>query len=197
MRKHSLPVQLGILLVSIYISWLIILFIFTFACPNGIPDSYDPIMTVLAILCAISVVLVIDYNDVYRAKSEVTKLKEDILSALETRNSLIDRAESIVDKYAENEKEIFKAFAEARKTDNKISTKFKSIVEQYPEMKSNTTVNSLLAQLDKTENVILSTRNRYTKAAADYNAMIHQFPVVILKPICKWEDEDIKAICDK
>lgn len=197
MKKRSLPAQLGILFISIYLSWLIIYFIFDLACKDGVPDSYDPILVVLAILCALTVVLIINYNDVYRAKSEITKLKEDVISALETRNSLIDRAEGIVDKYAENEKEVFKAFAEARKSDNKISVKFKNVVEQYPEMKSNTAVISLLDQLDKTENVILSTRNRYTRAAAEYNAMIYQFPVVILKPIFKWKEEDIKTIYEQ
>lgn len=193
MKKQSLPKQLGMLLISILLSYFLINLIFAFAFPTEVPASYDPLITALSIICAFVVVLIIDYNDVYRLKSEVAKTKEDIYAALEIRDSLIDRAESIVNKFADNEKEIFTSFAEARKSDKKVSVKFKTIIEQYPEMKSNQTVLSLISELDKAEIVILNSRNKYTRAAAEYNTMIHLFPVVILKPLCKWEDEDIHS----
>lgn len=197
MKKQSLPVQLGMLLISFILSYFLIGLIFTFASPTEVSSSYDPLITILSIVVSFIVVLVVDYNDVFRAKNEVQKTKVDILSALEIRDSLIDRAEIIVDKFAENEKDIFKSFADARKSNKNVSTKFKSIVEQYPEMKSNQTVLSLINELDKSEGVILNSRNKYTRAAAEYNTLIHLFPVVILKPLCKWQDEDINSIFDK
>ena len=197
MKKQSLPVQLGMLLISFILSYFLIGLIFTFASPTEVSSSYDPLITILSIVVSFVVVLIVDYNDVFRAKNEVQKTKVDILSALEIRDSLIDRAEIIVDKFAENEKDIFKSFADARKSNKNVSTKFKSIVEQYPEMKSNHTVLSLINELDKSEGVILNSRNKYTRAAAEYNTLIHLFPVVILKPLCKWQDEDINSIFDK
>ena len=197
MKKQSLPVQLGMLLLSFLISVFLITQIFVFAFSDEVPASLDPLITILSIIISFVVVLVIDYNDVNRAKNEVTKTKVDILSAQEIRDSLIDRAETIVDKYAENEKDIFKSFADARKSNSKVSVKFKSLVEQYPELKTNHTVLSLISELDKAEGVILSSRNKYTRAAAEYNTSIHSFPIVILKPLCKWEDEDIISIFDK
>lgn len=104
MKKQSLPMQLGMLLISFIISIFLINLIFTFAFPTEVPSSYDPLITILSIVCSFIVVLIIDYNDVYRAKNEVTKTKVDITAALEIRDSLIDRVETIVDKYGENEK---------------------------------------------------------------------------------------------
>lgn len=53
------------------------------------------------------------------------------------------------------------------------------IVENYPQLRSNATVQQLMAQIEGTENRISVERRRYNDAATDYNTSISRFPGVV------------------
>lgn len=50
------------------------------------------------------------------------------------------------------------------------------VVEKYPELKSISNYNDLMAQLEGTENRITVARNRYIESVKDYNLVVRQFP---------------------
>jgi LemA protein len=50
------------------------------------------------------------------------------------------------------------------------------IMENYPQLKSNETVQQLMAQLEGTENRIAVERRRYNEVVQDYNTTIKRFP---------------------
>ncbi|MCL6472622.1 MAG: LemA family protein [Firmicutes bacterium] len=75
------------------------------------------------------------------------------------------------------------------------------IVENYPQLRSNATVQQLMAQIEGTENRISVERRRYNDAATDYNTSISRFPGVVFagmfgfkeKPLFKSQTEAEKA----
>jgi len=54
------------------------------------------------------------------------------------------------------------------------------IVEAYPDLKSNETVQTLMAQLEGTENRVSVERARFNEVIKDYNLSIKRFPTNIL-----------------
>ena len=57
-------------------------------------------------------------------------------------------------------------------------------VEAYPNLKANTGFLSLQAQLETTEDSIVTTRARFNEVAKDYNTYIKKFPNNIVSGIC-------------
>lgn len=192
-HKNNLVVQLIKLIGAFIISWFLVLLIFTAASPNEeVPDKYNGLTVLLAVVIAFAVTLIIDFNAISRLKSLIQKTKADIESVNETANALIDKAERVADKYRSDKTEVYKEFADARKGSKKIRTSkdFKAVLEAYPELQANIHTQKLLNQIETTENAKLNAKLNYTNAVAQYNAKIHSFPVVMLRGICKWEDMD-------
>lgn len=192
-HKNNLLVQLLKLVGAFIIAWLLIVIIFAAASTGDeIPEKYNGLMALLAVVVAFAVTLIIDFNAISRLKSLIQKTKADIESVNETANALIDKAERVADKYRSDETEVYKEFADARKGNKKIRTSkdFKAVMEAYPELQSNIHTQKLLNQIETTENAKLTAKLSYTNAVAQYNAKIHSFPVVMLRKICKWEDMD-------
>lgn len=198
MKKHknNLLIQLLKLLGAFVISWFLVVTVFAAATSGDeIPAKYNGLMALLSIILAFVVMITIDFNSISRLKSMIEKTKADIESVTETGNVLIDKAERVADKYRANETELYKEFADARKSNKKIRTSkdFKIIMEEYPELKANVHTQKLLSQIETTENAKLHAKLEYTNAVAQYNAKIHSFPVVLLRRICKWDDIKIEA----
>lgn len=192
-HKNNLVVQLIKLIGAFIISWFLVLLVFTAASPNEeVPDKYNGLTVLLAVIIAFAVTLIIDFNAISRLKSLIQKTKADIESVNETANVLIDKAERVADKYRSDETEVYKEFADARKGNKQIRTSkdFKAVMEAYPELQANVHTQKLLNQIETTENAKLNAKLSYTNAVSQYNAKIHSFPVVMLRGICKWEDMD-------
>ncbi|PIR92839.1 LemA family protein [Candidatus Falkowbacteria bacterium CG10_big_fil_rev_8_21_14_0_10_43_10] len=54
------------------------------------------------------------------------------------------------------------------------------VMENYPELKSAENVNTLMAQLEGTENRIGVERGRFNNSVRDYNVMVKRFPANVL-----------------
>lgn len=57
------------------------------------------------------------------------------------------------------------------------------VMENYPQLKSSETVQTLMAQLEGTENRISVERQRYNEQAQNYNVMIKRIPTNIIAPM--------------
>jgi LemA protein len=115
---------------------------------------------------------------------------------LQRRFDLIPNLEASVKGAMTQEKDVFKAIADARTryagaqtTNEKVQAagqvesalaRLLVVVEQYPQLASIGTVKDLMVQLEGTENRITVERGKYNDSIRAYNAEIKQFPTVLV-----------------
>ena len=136
------------------------------------------------------------YNGLVTARNNVNKAAAQLDSAYQRRFDLVPNLVESVKGAQAQEQKVFGDLAAARAkysgaatTDDKLAaageynsalSRLLVVVENYPELKSNETVQNLMAQLEGTENRIKVERDDYSSAATDYNTMIQKFPKNIL-----------------
>lgn len=192
----SLPFKIFRLLLSFLIASLTVLIVFCMFASDPetetLPTKYDKWIPILGALLALIVNFIIEYNSVTKLKYDISKAEAEIKAALERRDSLLEKATKVSDKYSVIEQDVFSDFAEARKNSGsarlRTSRDFKAVVESYPELKANEHVHRLIAQIENSENVLYNARNSYAAKAADFNTKIHTFPNVLYRRLFKWED---------
>lgn len=136
------------------------------------------------------------YNGLVTARNNVNKAAAQLDSAYQRRFDLVPNLVESVKGAQAQEQKVFGDLAAARAkysgaatTDDKLAaageynsalSRLLVVVENYPELKSNETVQNLMVQLEGTENRIKVERDNYSSAATDYNTMIQKFPKNIL-----------------
>ena len=142
------------------------------------------------------------YNTLQMKEEAVSKAWADIESNLQRRADLIPNLVETVKGYAGHEKETLTQVIEARSKASSIQlspadlgnpaamkqlqeaqggltsalSRLMVVVEKYPDLKANQNFRDLQSQLEGTENRINVARQRYNKAAEDFNASIRVFP---------------------
>ncbi len=84
---------------------------------------------------------------------------------------------------APTEQSTLDQFAAAQQGLSSALSRLLVVVERYPELKANQGFLELQSQLEGTENRISVERNRYNKAAQDYNTAIRRFPASVVASI--------------
>ena len=126
-------------------------------------------------------------------------------AAQQRRHDLIPNLVSVAEAAAVAERDIFIGVAEARaaamgvtlSTDDLSSAEefermqaaenqltqalgqFRTVVEQYPQLQNNRNFENLMIELEQSENMIFTERQRYNEKAQDYNTTIRTFPDTI------------------
>lgn len=129
----------------------------------------------------------------------------NVESAMQRRHDLIPNLVSVAEAAAVSERDILTGVIEARskamgvnittddlsnpdefqkiqQAENQLTQaigQFRTVVEQYPDLKSNQNFQDLIVALDESENLINTERVRYNEAAQDYNTTIRTFPDTI------------------
>ena len=129
----------------------------------------------------------------------------NVESAMQRRHDLIPNLVSVAEAAAVSERNILQGVIEARsramgvnittedlsdpdefqkiqQAENQLTQpigQFRTVVEQYPDLKSNQNFQDLMVSLDESENLINTERVRYNEAARDYNTTIRTFPDTI------------------
>lgn len=163
------------------------------------------------------------YNDFQTYDEQVKADWSEVLNQYQRRFDLVPNLVNTVKGYAQQEKDVLLGVTEARAkvgsiqatpeliNDPQAFAKFQSaqgeltsalsrlmvVVENYPQLKSDTIFRDLQAQLEGTENRITVARNRYIKAVQAYNVLRRSFPTNLtgivfgydLKPNFTVEDE--------
>jgi LemA protein len=196
--KNSLIWKITKFGITVIISCLVIVIIFAImADENGIDTKYNKLIFVLGATLAIAISIISSYNKIQQIKAKIPKLIADIDSVKKMRDSLVSKANRVIDKYIVHESDIMNNFADARSTNTKLikvknASDFKSVVESYPELKSNTAIMKLIEQLEISERTLLRNRTDYTEMVSNYNMQIHSFPFSLLRRLFKLEDIQIE-----
>ncbi|NTS77724.1 LemA family protein [Catenovulum sp. SM1970] len=160
------------------------------------------ILLILLIFIAISV-----YNKLVRLKNLYLNAFSQIEVQLERRYDLIPNLVESSKAYLKHESDVLERVIQARNNahsslvncKNNLSTKhvldnlnqaeaslshafrqFSMLVESYPELKANETIQSLIEELSNTENRVSFARQAFNDSAMFYNSFRQSFPAVIL-----------------
>ena len=132
--------------------------------------------------------LAVSYNGLAGSRESVETAQADVDTMLQRRADLIPNLVSIVKSYAKHETEVFDKVLEARsqlmdaytmeekaEADQQVESALnglKVVVENYPELKSDTTYVSLMDELSGSENRISVARKDYNDAVKTYNTKL-------------------------
>ena len=167
---------------------------------------------VVVIVIALFATFKTNYNNFVELQEEVKEKESTIDVALERRADLIPNLVSTVKGYASHEEKIINNITSARENllkANDIEEKSEAnneltkaidalmvIVENYPDLKTNTNFINLQDELAGTENRIATARNDYNTAAKNYNTAIKKFPGNIIAGMFDFDDVDYFEVED-
>ena len=153
-------------------------------------------LAVIAVIVVLAGGLMLSYNGLAGSKEAVETAEADVDTMLQRRADLIPNLVSTVKSYAKHETEVFDKVLEARsqlmdadtmeekaEADQQVESALnglKVVVENYPELKSDTTYVSLMDELSGSENRISVARKDYNDAVKSYNTKLVKFPGNIL-----------------
>lgn len=133
------------------------------------------------------------YNSLAKSKQNVDAQWSQVENVMQRRYDLIPNLVNAVKGSMKQEQKVFGDIAEARKSygnansasdkmkanakiNSSVGTLINAISENYPNLKSNENVSSLMTQLEGSENRISVERRRYNEEVKNYNNSIVTFP---------------------
>ena len=172
---------------------------------------------IIGIVAVIAIVLVGwyvgTYNSIIGLEQTVEEKTSAIKTQLERRADLIPNLVNTVKGYASHEQKIINTITDARAAvsgansikelsaaNDKLSSALNGlnvIVENYPDLKADTTFVGLMDELAGTENRIVTARNDYNTAVKDYNTKITTIPSSIVAGMMGREKKDFFEVSDE
>lgn len=150
------------------------------------------LLIVVGVVAVLLIYVFATYNSLISKSEKVDAQWATVESKLQRRYDLIPNLVNSVQGSMEQEKEVFSNITEARskmagastvEETAAASTEVESalsrllvVMENYPDLKSNENVKTLMTQLEGTENRISVERDRYNKEVQSYNVSIKKFP---------------------
>ncbi len=142
------------------------------------------------------------YNEFQTKDEQVKAAWSEVVNQYKRRADLIPNLVSVVQGFAQQEKDVLLGVTNARSKVGSIQmtpealndpnamknfqaaqgelssalSRLLVVAENYPQLKSDANFRDLQAQLEGTENRITTARNRYIKTVQDYNILARQFP---------------------
>jgi LemA protein len=146
------------------------------------------IVIVLLVIFGIS-----QYNGLAKKEQSVESQWSQVENVMQRRADLVPNLVNSVKGSMQQEQKVFGDIAKAREAygsanndsekikasqelDQSVGTLINVINENYPELKSNDNVQTLMTQLEGTENRISVERKRYNEVVKDYNEQVVSFP---------------------
>ena len=158
-------------------------------------SRFATLFIVLGIVIVLGSWSVSNYNSLVASNESVNNQWSQVEAQYQRRFDLIPNLVASVQGVMKQEATIFTAIANARQgyagartADEKAEAagrlegalgRLLVITENYPVLKSNENVQSLMAQLEGTENRISVERMRYNDMVKDYNIKVKTFPTVL------------------
>src|SRR5262245_50102412 len=155
------------------------------------------------------------YNDFQTKDEQVKAAWAEVLNQYKRRADLIPNLVQTVQGYAAQERDVLLGVTNARAKVGSVQatpemvnnpqamqqfqqaqgelssalSRLMVVVENYPQLKSDTLFRDLQAQLEGTENRITTSRNRFIKAVQDYNILARQFPTNLTAMIFGYKEK--------
>ncbi len=165
---------------------------------------------VLIVIVLLVVILVIggfsSYNKMVSAQEQVESAFADIDTQLQRRADLIpnlvnsvkgymDHESAIIDAITESRQQLLNAATPAEKAEADAALtealgSFNVIVENYPDLKADSSFVQLMDELAGTENRIATARRDYNTAVKDYNQIIKKLPGKLFASLFGFEPAD-------
>ncbi|HEY3373753.1 MAG TPA: LemA family protein [Candidatus Aquicultor sp.] len=162
---------------------------------------------IVVILVVIAGIFTSYYNSFVSKSKAVDNQWAQVETQYQRRFDLIPNLVSATKGTLKQEQKVFGQIAEARtrysgaqtpadkvKAANDVESALSRllvIVENYPQLKSNETVQQLMAQIEGTENRISVERRRYNDVATEYNTSVARFPGVMFAGIFGFSEKQL------
>ena len=150
------------------------------------------------------------YNSMIKSTENYKNAWSQVENQYQRRFDLVPNIENSVKIATKQEMDVFKMIAGARSQYSGVATnpdatqadkinamqkvdssfsRLLAIVESYPQLKSVDAVQSLMIQLEGTENRIATERQKYNDAIKSYNLIVKRIPGVIFAKIFGFEEQ--------
>lgn len=162
---------------------------------------------ILAVIVILLLWLVLAYNGLVRLKNRVDNAWSQIDVQLKRRHDLIPNLVETVKGYMKFEQETLNKVIEARakamgaqtvkevaQAENMLTGALKSLfalAENYPDLKANQSVQSLMEELTSTENKIAFSRQFYNDQTMEYNVRIESVPTNVVASLFNFKKRDL------
>jgi len=171
------------------------------------------LIAIVAIVVLLIGFYVSTHNSIVSAEEKVDTQFSNINVQLERRADLIPNLVNTIKGYMSHEEKIINDITEARakmtsattvkeksEANDQLSTALNNlnvVVENYPDLKANTTFINLQDELAGTENRISTARRDYNEAVKEYNTMIKKMPASMIASMMGKESKDYFEVSDK
>lgn len=156
---------------------------------------------------ALLVALIVSYNGLVRLRQLAKSAWADVDVYLKRRAELVPNVVETVRAYAQHEKTVLEAVAEARaratalvgptaqhaQAETQLGESLVRVValaEAYPELKANKNFASLQTELAESECLIASARQYFNACVRDYNTKIESFPSNLVASLGNFESAE-------
>jgi hypothetical protein len=148
------------------------------------------------------------FNDLVFLRNRIKRAHANIEVSLKKRIDLIPNLESVAKKYLEHEREVHENIAALRsilsgkkkyspeeidsaiRAESAVTKRMLALVEDYPELKGNEIMGTLMDDLVLVENEVALMRNGYNDSVELYRTGSQRFPEVILAKAFGFRDAD-------
>lgn len=168
----------------------------------------NSIFYLVGVLAVVALYVVGVYNGLQTLKTRIQASIQEIGNQLKRQASLIPNLAESVKGYLKHEKDIFTRLTDARKSIEaaaanpssakvtkaveQMSTllpKLQVLVEDNPELKGDSVVSNLMAELRDTADKVMYSRRTMIDLTADYNVKLVTFPSNIVASMFKFQEE--------
>ncbi len=178
------------------VGYIFYICIFCIVTPEEVELSqkYDNLSMIFSLVTMIFYMIISEFNYIKKLEITVKALYSNISIYKKHENELISKAEKIVSKFLYHESDIQKSIASSRSESIEATnhqenlstlTGLKITLENYPELKGDKHISSLLSQLEEAQNKISYSKLTYNTYVSYHNTAIINFPAVIFSGLWK------------
>ena len=210
MKKENIALKILKILGTYLAGWLLWLLIFSTFMPaddtGATSEPFQGAICLFGIITATIVLLVVNYNTTQQAYQKAKAASSNIKVFKDKSTRLLEKANKVADKYMTHEKNVQVGVADKRTKRAKFirnAEQFQVELENYPELKANQSIMTLLDQIKETENAYAQAKINYNFYVEYYNTLIHSFPNSLFRKLLKFDDiefyndEEEKEISDE
>lgn len=204
MKKLTIK-TIGSLILLLLLSMFLWIIIFTAFTPKDHIETYEPFPGAV-FLCALLTVVVVGfimrYNQICQIEASIGAGLSNIEVTEKRNKDLMYKANRLIDKHRDNERQELLDFAKASGKETNSSEKmplntkvesskeFGRCITEIPELKANQNVQQLLNEIIISENKLQNDRLSYNELVEEFNTQINQLPLILIKGVTRLKTKE-------